>query len=743
MNGRGTATLAAAGAAMLLLLLQPPRGLLHAQGTDAGCRACHPGPTRGLRGSPHGVLLDRPDTEARACSACHGDLSAHADAMARPGEREPVAVPRVDAASCAQCHPDAGYAPAQGAHPLVPQAPPMAAGPVVDPDPDAALRAALAQRERGAGFRWSGLLEFGQRIAHVAGSRDRYESDVDLEPGFRLRAFELTGAGEPDAFADELSLRAHDLGDPRWDVGGRAGKDRAWSVGAEHRRDRFLYASSGDFHRVDRSSGATRTDAEVWLSDDVSLFGGFTRRSEDGFWLTRRIGNRNLGVQTVVDGVRSPRRFDGDTMELGLRGDVDGLRFVIAADYLDDRSLDRWSYTRPAQADPTFPESEDFTSRASLRGPGGRMALGRTWGPLAVDLDGRYVQRDRRIVGAGTGAGYDIDQFTSTTTALGDGDTRTFLGDATASLELSDGLALVGDLRWRDHREELELRQFDVITYPLLATTTTVATLAAPDTSQRLLEGTLALDWSPHAALDLSLGYGFAREWLRVPDLEAGDADFRRGLARDDGVLASATWRLDGHWTLQGELRDFGQDGVLLHELAPESSRQAAGSLGWRDGSWHGTAFVRHRRNENDTSRHRTETFTTGVTGGLQRGGLGLQGGYTFARIDSRTLTNFYFDPDPSPRPTFVGFRGDTQTVTGTLTAEPSADVRWQFGAAWTTTTGDFDVTLLDWHADLRWLVRPPGGSLGLEFRQLRYDDQDGRDDWGAELVFLYWRQVW
>src|SRR5262249_47383708 len=110
-------------------------------------------------------------------------------------------------------------------------------------------------------------------------------------------------------------------------------------------------------------------------------------------------------------------------------------------------------------------------------------------------------------------------------------------------------------------------------------------------------------------------------------------------------------------------------------------------------------------------------------------------------RTDSSTLTNFYFDPDPDPVPTVVGFTGDTNAVSLSLTLHPSSNVTWTLTGGYAATTGSFDVALLDWRADLRWQVTRKGAT-GVEFRQVRYDEEGRADDYSAELVFVYWRQV-
>ncbi|HEX6813923.1 MAG TPA: hypothetical protein VF384_20035 [Planctomycetota bacterium] len=698
------------------------------------CRVCHPGAARGLARSPHASLLARAD----ACASCHGDQKAHAEAMARPGGAQAPKVARVAASSCVQCHGDRELQWTQALHPFEPEAALRADATA----PHVGLVQELAAREQSSALRWSGLLDAGYRFVHKTGSLEGYDTDVDLDPGVRLRDFELRGAGADPAPLHEVSLVAHDVGDPRWDTALRADRTRDFSAGASYRRDRYRYEASGDYHRVDRKFDQSRYDAEVWLGHDLRVFASFARTHEEGFWLTQRIGNQNLAVQSYVDGVESPRRYASDEAEIGLRGTTDGWHWSIAAQYFDESIDDRWSYSRPAQANPAFPESEDFTSGTSLRGPGARIALSHGTGPLTFDFTGRYVDRDRKLAANGTGQGYDIAQFTQTTVAGGEGDTQTLLLDGSAALELTDHVRVVIDAHWRDHHERMSLQQTDTAVYPTLSTSVTVVTAVDNRTDQRLFDGSLALEVSPHETLDVTVGVGYAHETLTVPNLTPADpGDYRSGSVHDQGLLAGLRWRPVERWTLRADVRDYGQDGVFLHELAPNRSRAASGSLGYRDERHNGTVFVRHRWGENPVSEHREESLATGVSGGVSANGLTGFASYTFARVDSQTLTNFYFSATPTPQ--LVGFEGDTNTLAASLIAETSPRVRWEFTASWSKTTGDFDVTLLEWRADLQFGVLPPHGTFGIEFRDMRYSDQASVDDWTAELLFVYWRQTW
>lgn len=712
---------------------------------EASCRACHPGATRALEPTPHRRLLHDPATAATACASCHGDLADHAASHRRPAERAAVRAAPVAPAACASCHPGRDLQPVAAAHGPATAVPAGQPAPTLPPDAfaqDAHALAEVAAQERRTDFDWSGFVLGGYRLAHVVGNRDRYATDVDLEPGFRLRDGELRGEGGGQAFASLLQLQARGLGDPRWSVDARAERAQRWSLHGGYDRDHIRYRSSGEWHRVDRSAGVAAYDVDVAIRGDAHAFATFARRSDRGFWLTQRIGERNLPVQTSIDGVASPRRFHGDDAEAGLRGSTDGWQWLLAGSYRNDDQNDRWRYTEPATANPAFLASEDFGSASTLRGPGLRLGLGRDTGPLVFDLRGRYVDVDRKIVGSGVGSGFDIARYDTTSTAVAAGAARTWVFDGDATLELDDAFAIVGDLHWRDHRERLDLEQIDVTSYPTLATTTTVATRRQQVTADRMLDGSLGLEWRALPELDLRAGYGFAREWLRVPDLVTGDDDFVRGLRQDDGVLAGATWRPGKAWTGKASLRDFGQSGVALHELTPDRTRSVEGSFGWRGDTTFATLFGRHRRAENPISRHHLESGSVGITAGVTRKNLELAGSYVFARTDLRTLTNFWFDGDPTPQATFVGFDGDTHTVTASLTARPSGATTFTLAAAWTTTSGTFDVDLLDWRADLQQRVGD-GGAFGVEFHQVRYDDETGIDDYGAELLFLYWRQSW
>ena len=449
-------------------------------------------------------------------------------------------------------------------------------------------------------------------------------------------------------------------------------------------------------------------------------------------------------MQTFVDGVASPRRFRGHEGELGIRGHAAGLRYLLGVGYVDERTRNRWTYSQPATANPAFPASEDLRANSRLDGPTARVLVARDDGPVQFELSGTYRDLERNLVTTGTAAGFDTAPFTTTTDGTGRGTGRLSTWALEATLELSATLALQSFTQYRDYEERLDLALTDVRNST--TTTVTTSTRISDRTAQRLLDTELRLSWQPTDEFELGVGYGLAREQLRV--LAPGPADpldFRRGELDDDGFVADLRWQLAEHWTLRAEGRDFVTDGVELHELVPERSRFAKAHLDWQGDDQRAGVFVRHRHNDNDVSGHRLDAFATGLTASATAASVAWSGSYTFSDTVSRTRTNFYFDPDPDPQPTIVGFDGETHTWTADLTLGPWDDWQAELGGALTRTTGSLQVTTADFRAGLTWRCTE-SGQLGCEWRRVEYDDRGAGalgDDWTADLLFVYWRQDW
>jgi len=729
-------SITAAGGLTLLtsILHREPDPALHMAprgADDSSCMICHPGPTAGLRRSAHDFVLLDGAHKARACSVCHGDQQQHARAALDP-TAEYTAPGPVESASCNQCH-ESGLEPEAAGHSW------SRPTPTALPGPDGP---AFTTEERGPlGLDWSALWSLGYRFVDREGSRDRYQTDINLDRGLRLAEAEVEGVGDGSGWADLLRVTARDIGDPYEKLEGTLQKNGRYRARAGLRKQDVKYRASGDFHRVDQRSQDATYDLSYDLSDDLEVFAGFRRFGRDGFWLTNRIGNQNVSPQTTVTGVSSPRAFDSDLSEVGVTGTIRDTDYTAAFEYLGEAQRDEWSYSRPAPANPAFTESEVFGSRATLRGPGARFALFHDSGPLTVDVTGRLRDVDRNISGAGTATGFDISEFTTTTANTAAGGARTWLVDSTATLELSERMSLLADVRLLGHSEDLSAQLVDVTVYPTLNTTTTVTKQLEQRTTQRSFEGSLQLDTELTEGLLLSAGYGWSREYLKVPDLESGDDDFRAGVLRSDGVLLSAEWRPDGRWVLGAHHRQFGQNGLKLDELVDDSTRRSSARVRYKADSYWLEAFVRRSQGENDVALTHHDSVSTGITASAQRSDrLDLFASWVISDIDSRTLTNFYFDPDPNPVATYVGFEGKTNTISAGLGLRPGERVRWRFDGALTDTEGSFDVRLLDWQTDLSVKITD-GGEAGINLRYVDYDEAGGSNDYDAALTMIYWRQ--
>lgn len=724
------------------------------------CTTCHPGAGRGLAQSAHAPLAAQRPTDA--CIVCHTGSDAHVQSAKQAGLDPKLAIgkpPAVTAASCVACHAGKDFPVASGAHAFVRKVTRAVAGSTQEPAPASQPTSLTSARDpqrqeevagllkpmRALGLDWSGLVAFGYRFVDVDGSRDRYDTDLRLHRGFRLSEIEIAGdRADPDAKLDRLRIRAEDIGDPWMRVRAEAEKDEGKLTSRDTltwTKSRYAYRAAGEFHRVDQRSDELAFDVARPFSEEFELFGSFARSTKDGFWLTERVGNRNLAPVGSVSGVASPREIDAWDLAAGARGTIDGWGYSAAFEYHDDDSRERWSYARSSPINAAFPESETFLSHTTLRGPGVRTTLAKRFDKLHVSLSARWLSRDKRVSGDGTTQGYDIGEFTTATTAFATGSAETWLADLTAGYDISDTLALDVDLRWRDHREELTIDQTDVTTYPGLGSTTTVATATNPRTAQRVLEGSASLDWQPTKMLGLSGGYGFSREALHVPDLEAGDGDFEKGTLRSDGLLFGARFKPTKELRFDLQARTFGTGGSQLHELTQDEQRSLSAKARYTEKTWHAETFWKTTQVKNDRVHYLNDATTFGVSGGLTfTEQLELDAGWVYADLNSRVLTNFYFDPDPNPVPTFVGFKGDTHTLTGGATWHACRGVEVRGSGAYTTTNGSFDLDTWDWRIDGRYEVLP-GGEIGVMFRRLDYSEGSHADDYDAKLLMIYWRQ--
>jgi hypothetical protein len=592
------------------------------------------------------------------------------------------------------------------------------------------------------GLEWEALVRAGVRFLNQNGSRNRFDTDLNLKGGARLADAELHGRFlKANPYLDRFRFEASDIGDPFQRVRGELEKEGRYKGAAAYTKSVYKYRATGDYHRVEHRSEDATYDLELPVGEDFTVFGSFSRMSDDGFWLTNRVGNLNLTPLTSINGVNSPSTLHIDNAEAGLTGNIGGTSFTLAVDYLDQAENNSWFYSQPATANPLFTESENTISNSTLRGPGGRLSLSQSFDGVHLGANVRVLDLHRRINGSGVVTGYDTDEFTTTTTSFSHGRATTWIVDTTAAIELSDTLILDGDFRYVDYEENMHINQNDFTLYPNSGTTISVDTVLDQHTTQRQWDLSFIFDWQALQSLQLSAGYGWSQEHLKVPDLETGDSDFVKGLIKSQGVVGGFDWRPDEHWTVRFEGRDFGTSGVQVTPLNQRQGRKLHTRVRYkRKGFWAETSY-KYERARNHVSDYLDEvnatTFTTGLT---PRDDLDVYLSYVYSDYDNRTLTNFYFDPDPNPVPTFVGYKGDSSTYYLGATLKPSADVTWRADASFTDVNGSFDVDVLDWRVDLRVRVTDRG-SVGVEVRQVDYEETGGADNYDAVMAFVYWRQ--
>ncbi len=703
---------------------------------DATCMVCHPGAFAAVKASVHAPLFEREATRDRTCSVCHVGTGPHVASARRP-EATLVRPPPVAASDCRTCHGDRDYATDLGAHPWRSRESLTKAA----LEGRATTTPIVLPRERGiAAFEWRGLVEFGHRFVSRSGSRDRYATDVDLDAGFRLVDARLEGDGETD-WLDRIDLRARDVGDPWRRLSAEFGKRDRYEARFDAESRVFEYRARGDYARVSRETDQLGATLDVELSDAVTLTFGFEHHEDDGRWLTQRLAGRGASPLTPVTSVDSPRRLRADTTSVGLHGDLDGLRYRIGVDWLDQFEVERWTFDRPAPGNPALRESETFQSRGATTGPTFAANAEREFGAFRVELDARRRDLDRDLGALGRATGFDTVEFVTDTTARVRGDAATTWLGIGVEYEVHDRVVVVGDLRYRDHLERLHLDQVDVTTFPGSGGSVRVDDVRTQRTEQRRYTGSIGVDVEPFDDFVVGIGYGFAHERLVLPELPSGGLDPTRGTITDDGVLASLRWKFAPRWTVSADVEDFGQTGLALVEQQERDARSHGARLRYATESVTVEVATRSRRARNaatdfriDHDRH-TATVTWNVDEAID-----LLASYAFSQIDSRTRTNFYFDPDPTPVPTLVGFRGDTHTMAGGLELRPRASVRWRTDAAWTRTDGSFDVRTFDLRSDLSVEVFA-GGAVGARYQRLHYAQGGGGDDFDADLVLVYWRQ--
>jgi hypothetical protein len=488
----------------------------------------------------------------------------------------------------------------------------------------------------------------------------------------------------------------------------------------------------------------TYAGLDIDLGSKWTLFTNFDRIERDGIVVTSRIGNTNVQPLTSVSDVRGPRSVTYDFAEVGIAGDLGSTEFTLSGEWHEEDAVDHRSWSRQSPVSPGFTESEVSRTDWSLRGPGARSTLRSDLAgddSLVFAMTLHYRHLDRRTVTDSTVRGFDIAEFVTTTDGVSQGTGQTFLADLSLTWQVMEILALIGDLRHLRHHEEQHLQLVDVTNYPGLGSTIVNDRSTVLTTNQEVIEGSFTVEATPVKELTLSAGYGFARENLRLPDLETGDQDFESGRIDTDGVIAGALWKPSKRWTLALDFRGFGMGKTQLNETSPDMGMTWKERVRYGGDGWSVELVGRHRHVENDKSDTRVDSNSASIL-------LVLEPSETFSMhfsqteiwVDSTALTNFYFAPDPTPVPTRVGFDGRTDTSVLGFVLRPFMRLAWTNDVSFTNADGDFDVNFLHVLSDIRYELSSHA-DLGLEGRAIHYSDEVAPSrDYDALIGMLYAR---
>ncbi|MFO1054457.1 MAG: hypothetical protein U1F36_19730 [Planctomycetota bacterium] len=720
-------------AALALLLVVSCFAQEAVQISTPGCAVCHPGAPEGLRTSRHATFLEKYAGDS-ACTLCHGAAAEHIASAKRP-EAQLVHVGAVGANACAACHDHPEWPTTLGRHDWHAGST-NGVGTPSPIDPDDVLPPARGLVD----FEWQGLALLGQRFVSRTGSRGRYETDVDLDPGLRLVDFALDGDGH-SALIDHVGVHARDLGDPWSRVSAEIAKEDRYRLDIAREDRVFHMRARGDYSRVSHAEQSDSADLELDLGHDLSLFGSFEHFEDDGHWLTQRLAGRGTTPLVPVVNVDSPRTLDSNQYTAGLRFRSDDLHALIAYDHLDEIEVDRWSFDRPAPTNPLLRESEDERSHGHTHGPGVRVSVEQDFGAVRVALRARHRELERDTETAGLLTGVDPVAFVTRSAASTRGDAALSTAGATLTAEIGDHLSASADIDWRHHDEHQRLDAVEVTDFPGTGGSSTLIEQLDQRTRSERWDGSLSLDADPVDDLLLTLGVGFSREELVLPALPSGGLDPSRGTIRDAGVLGEVRFSPDREWSFDARFQDFGQTGLLLEEQQERNAHEWRASVRRHTDTLTTELGWRRQLAHNDASLYHLHRDTLNLSGHLDATrSLGLLASWVFTDSDSSTLTSFYFDPDPTPVPTLVGFKGRSHTLSTGIDLHDEQRLDWHTELSWTTTSGSADLDTLDFRTDLR-VELIEGGSIGARYQHVEYREEGGVDDFGADLLLLYWRQ--
>ena len=735
-------------AALCLPVLSRPALGMPSQGEQApvgaqkaapSCSVCHPGSLASVQRSVHLQLAQTHGPDA-SCLVCHTDALRHQSAP-----KDTTRLPSPAEPSCVRCHQGQRFSAQQVR---------LAAHPTRDMLREAESRASLLEQARASrmpgvpvtdeqrrALSVEGFVRAGWRLVDVRGDERAFDSDFGLDAGPKLLDSELTLRGADERSLVQGSVRG--VGERRTSAALETGEglSRRFGGSFDFSRQRYVYDRDGDFHSQSSRFDRYGLELSAWLDSAQTLrsYVGWNRSEREGDTITSRIGNPGQNPLDPATSVPAYRLWRSDELLAGVEAQAAGGSLSLEGGWLEDSVREELDYARPSPANGSFTERETERQDSSRRGPWFEASYARERPGSRGDIVLRGQWLDTRYVQGGQLSAWDSSAFTVDSTGEGSGDHRSLGLRMRQDWDLWDGGVLDFELSWQDVRERSRLSTLDVTTRGSLVSSSG----ASYELVTRFDEHELSLGLRQRLGerWELYGGYLYGRQYLSLPDLQPGDADYGSGHLTWHGPYAGIEGGLSEHWSFLLDARVDDTGGRTPTETQLESGYRFLGRLRRglpEDGALEFFASYRNLENDLASTKRVQETYGASLTWTPWGEALIAASG-SWSRIDATSLSTFYFAPSTTPVPTRVGFAGESTLAELSFDCPLATRLRFRSLFSLSYSSGSLSSSLWLSENELVYDVVEQA-SVGLALQFYRYDDRDAAydDDYDADVGMLF-----
>lgn len=610
------------------------------------------------------------------------------------------------------------------------------------------------------GLDLQGMIRAGYRAVSVSGNRDRYGVDLRRDPGFRVRDFDLAGAGGFVGF----SVAGSHIGDPLYSLEGTVAVGPAILTAAESRQP-ISIANEGPFPRVDQNR--RRRSLDLTLAMPAVLRIAAERDTSEGFFRASVPGQPVPSTAPIPSTASSTPEFgERDLLE------VDVIAPLLQFGYrrIDAETRTRWAGV-PALG-------SQLDQRRTQKGDMGYVRLGAhssPWPWRQVELEFEESASDATDPAASAEDDADDDTLPAGLGIPGVGfpvmlaveyGSRDFGQTATAGSARGDidhgsvelGLSLHVGRLIDVPGLTLEL-EGSIDDYEESGTITVAGIGTGPQAiGQQRQQYAARLRWTDGERFTADLGAGLTRDELEGLQQNAA-VGTRAGVVHSGGVEAMVSWKPAERWVIGIGYRGHG-DGTLwrtqrwnaigargfgdraLDPIGDHRAMDRVGALGAATARYASDAFLAevhlsHRSSDSDEGLLDLDQKRAAARFSAKPNqDIAIDTLYAFSDIDSRALTHAWFDPDPGLLPNLLAYDGQTHRLAAEVTLSPSAIVDWNLRLGWNRGDGTLAVELWDWSAGVSVDVRY-GLRLGVELSGWDYEEA-GPGDWDSQMVWVF-----